>query len=159
MNLASRIKSFPIIAFTLVLGILTSWLTNIDPVLLIFFRLFIGGLSLALLSQRAPSTQITKPSVYFFEGSILLLLGFCINEWWVWGLYDAWGWSNILLVLLGICISIGAISAYLLYRGYRHCQLQERGYSGRGDILRMFGLLLWGICYLAIAVVIILWAM
>ena len=159
MNSASSVRPFLIIAFTLVIGISASWLTDIDPVLLIFLRLLVGDLSLALVSRRAVPLQITKPSVHFWGGSTSLLLGFCINEWWVWGLHDAWGCSSALLILLGICVSVGAISAYLLYRGYRHCQLQERGYSGWGDTLRMFGLFLWGICYLAVSAAIILWAM
>ena len=159
MNSALSVRPLLIIAFILVTGISASWLTNIDPVLLIFLRLLASSLCLALLSQRAVPPQTTKPSVYFYGGSIVLLLGFCTNEWWVWGLYDAWGCSSTLLILLGICVSVGAISAYLLYRGYEHRQLQERGYSGRGDILRTFSMFLWGICYLAVSAAIILWAM
>lgn len=159
MNLPPSAKSLLIIAFALMSGISASWLIDIDPVLLILLRLLAGGLSLAFLSRRSVTPRPQNHWFIFLGSSTLLLIGFCINEWWVWGLYDAWGWSSILLTLLGICVSVGAISAYLLYRGYRYCQLQERGYSGWGDVLRTLGLFLWGMCYLAISAAIILWAM
>lgn len=159
MNPTSNIKSFLIIALALGSGIAMSWLTPIDPVLQILLRLMIGSLSLARLSRCARTPWISRPVGYFLGGSTLLLLGFGMNEWWVWGLYDAWKWDSALLTLLSICVGSGAISGYLLYRGHKHCQLQERGYSGLGDILRILGLFLWGMCYSAVSIAIILWAM
>lgn len=159
MNQQSNSKPFLIIAFTLGVGVAASWFTKIDPVLLIILRLLVGSICLAHFSQVAVAPHVQKSAVHFWGSNMVLLLGFCINEWFVWGLYDAWGWNRALSILLGVSVSISAISGYLLYRGCRHCQFQERGYSGWGDLLRGLGLSLWGMCYLGVSVTIIVWAM